>query len=408
MPAPRPFGQRTVIRSPTDREYRLARSLLTSAPEAGRSPPPVRIDSRSAGPIAAGSTAVNGACVCSRPMRTAGYAWRSAATARTPGTAASRSISGCDSAAARRPAGSTTSCAATSRRTVAVTLSLRLCPKIARPVITDRLIISADAVAAVRRGLRCASPAASRPMALNRVTGADSGRSTSRHSAGASSATARISTATAAIPTRPADLLVDRVGHGGVAVQHGAGCGHQQTEDGAPPDVGVQRGGLAAQRRGRGDPRGPPGRPGRRQDGGANADAQAGQDRQPAEGESRLGLLEAHCHCGEPAAERGAGHAADQPDHQCLAEHQPPQLPPGQADGAEQRQFPGPLADQHGEGVRDHEAAHQQRDAGEPEHGVAHGAADLDRGGEEQRPGDERGSEADGGERHGQPRAVRG
>lgn len=86
-----------------------------------------------------------------------------------------------------------------------------LWPKMARPAITARLIISAEAVAAVRRGSRWALPAASRPMALKRATGADSGRSTSRHSAGASRATARISSPVPAIPTRPTCSLIASV-----------------------------------------------------------------------------------------------------------------------------------------------------------------------------------------------------
>ena len=106
---------------------------------------------------------------------------------------------------------------------------------------TARLIISADAVAAVRRRSRRASPAASRPVAPSRASGRrqrpqeqpaqrrgeeDHGQDEQHRPAQADGP----------------DLLVDLVGQPGVAVHGDAGCGHDHAGDrGPPPDVPRRR-----------------------------------------------------------------------------------------------------------------------------------------------------------------------
>ena len=80
---------------------------------------------------------------------------------------------------------------------------------------------------------------------------------------------------------------------------------------------------------------------------------------------------EQHEHRLEPLRERKPqeepGHRAKDPDHECLDDHRFQDLAPSRAERAERRKLARPLGDRDRQRVRDHEAAHEERDAGERE-----------------------------------------
>jgi hypothetical protein len=88
-------------------------------------------------------------------------------------------------------------------------------------------------------------------------------------------------------------------------------------------------------------------------------------DRQAAQGETEQRADQGLQGGGEPDADAEPGEGADDADQQRLPEHRQGHLVARRADSTQQRELPGPLGHEHGEGVEDDEGADEQRHAGE-------------------------------------------
>ena len=235
-------------------------------------------------------------------------------------------------------------------------------------VVSVTPMSSAVAVAAVRRGLRVALPAASR-------AGTPPTRPANRPAAATTGGTARWASSTIPrkLSTPPGSAIRTFAIATPIASSPMPGSNRTRPRTRrSTPGPRAQPGRVDRTHRGeRGDAGRAPGRGERGQEGHRRPDEEPDshrveRHRHPGERDRRVGAADDGGHPGGQAdpgehADRRGGEAG----HQRLAEHAAPDLPGGRADAAQQGQLAGPLRQQDGEGVGDDQARDQHGDGGE-------------------------------------------
>ena len=254
--------------------------------------------------------------------------------------------------------------------TVLSTEALAEAPRIATVKARVRPIISAEAVAVVRRGLRREFWPASRPIGPNsRASAAPVARRNGRPITGLAAVTP---SSTASTPAPTHQPVCGTAPTNSPTSASGTPAAISAMPEQQPAAYGrLRQGDVVAERLHRRDPAGAAGRqPGRdhrhddaggvRRDGGARREDQRLLGEVEADGRDQRPQPHRE-HDAEPEPEG----RADRADRERLELDRPDHLPLGRAEGAEQGELAAALGDQDREGVDDDVAAHHQRDGRE-------------------------------------------
>ena len=252
-------------------------------------------------------------------------------------------------------------------------------PSTATTVTSVSPIMSAAAVDAVRPGLRTAlAPASSPATPPARRAGQPTTRAIGFTRRGASSAmpanrpsTPTPSSSATSPALTPSANIAARIDTSDADSTTDSGLGRMRLE------LRLRQHRALADRRDRRDA----GRAPRRQDAGeqrdAGADDERRRDRVRRDDRAGVGQLDAeggeqrdHA-LGDPEAHDEPHHRGEQADHEAFETHRAHDLLARGAERPQRRELPRALGDRDRQGVEDHEAADQQRDAGEAEQHVA-------------------------------------